>query len=255
MNFYGLFLSAASLCAAVPALCAEPVFQRDSFARSIGWQPGDSEVVIPAYVTEIPDFAFADCASLRSVSFAEGSACTAIGEYAFYCCRALADITLPPSLREIRQGAFRECESLGAVSLPDGFEDIKSFAFIYCTNLREINFPQSMTHIGLNAFSRCSSLVSAIIPDGVTEIESYAFADCTALSTARLPGNDALLGELIFNCCTSLTRLEAPSAVPPPFDCASFIFDPADSAAYSRCRLVTPDHDAYRTARGWNLFY
>lgn len=239
----------------------------------------DTLLVIDQSVKKISPRQYAERSRLREVRFLPGSKCTAIGDYAFLGCDSLKRINLPESLQSLGEGAFRDCKSLEyivipvkikkipaqlfrgcsaleSVSLPPAVADIKQFAFIYCDSLKEINFPARLTHIGNNAFSRCISLEKVILPDAITEIESYAFNDCFSLREARLPANPSLLGELIFSGCSKLTELIEPSATPPKFDCESFIFDPLDSEAYGRCKLITPRNaELYRVAPGWKLFF
>ncbi|MDE7380986.1 MAG: leucine-rich repeat domain-containing protein [Muribaculaceae bacterium] len=242
-------------------LCSASVepspLQNHSFASSIGYKAGDTVVTIPADIRHIPPFAFFDCKSLRHVVFPRNSKCTSIGEYAFAGCENLSEISIPTGVTEIREGTFRECSSLRRINLPKKLKDIKSFAFIYCELLDSVALPQGLTHIGLNAFCRDLSLSEIYIPDSVIEIESYAFADCMSLTSARLPNNSRMLGELIFNGCSSMTLLSQPSQTPPAFDCDSFIFSPADTTAYKRCRLIVPPTAIpyYQSAQGWSLFF
>lgn len=236
----------------------------------------DSVLVIPAMVTNIPPYFFAERTDFVRVEFEPGSQLHSIGEYAFLGCSSLREIAFPPSLEELGEGAFREtdlrgiiipssvsklpkglfawCGRLRSVSLPDSLVDIGSHAFAYCEALEAIEIPKGISHIGSNAFSRCSSLKSVEVPDAVTELESYAFSDCSALQSAKLPANDSLLGELIFSGCTSLHTLYAPSNIPPKFDCNSFIFEPDEMQRYSACKLIVPNPRRYRTAPGWCLF-
>lgn len=236
----------------------------------------DSVLVIPATVTNIPPYFFADRKDFVRVEFEPGSQLHSIGEYAFLGCSSLREIELPPSLEDLGEGAFREtglreitipssvsklpkglfawCGRLRSVSLPDSLLDIGSHAFAYCGALEQIQIPSGVAHIGSNAFSRCVALKSVEIPDAVTELESYAFSDCVSLKTAKLPANDRLLGELIFSGCTSLQKLYAPSPTPPKFDCNSFIFEPDETQLYSTCKLIVPNPRRYRTAPGWFLF-
>ncbi len=211
------------------------------------------EVVIAKSVESISPYAFAERPNLRKVGFEAGSKCVSIGEGAFYRCTSLESIDVPPSLREIGTNAFAWCSALKSIDLSRTIK-IGSLSFAYCESLESVDFSPKLKSIGNNAFSRCSSLREVIIPDSVTLLESYAFADCKSLVKARLPANDALLGELIFDGCASLTELEQPSPYPPDFDCASFIFEPSDSEAYSRCLLRTANPDAYRSSPGWKLF-
>ncbi|AIV03692.1 BspA-like protein [Candidatus Malacoplasma girerdii] len=57
-------------------------------------------------VTGIGSFAFRNCSSLTSVTFAEDSQLTSIGYWAFIGCNSLKTINIPSSVNEIYIGAF-----------------------------------------------------------------------------------------------------------------------------------------------------
>ncbi|MDE6772837.1 MAG: leucine-rich repeat domain-containing protein, partial [Muribaculaceae bacterium] len=82
-----------------------------AFARkTCGLTAGDSVAIVPHGITEIPEYAFADCIHLKRVELPEGL--TKIGDYAFLGCDSLISIAFPTSLTELGEGALRECRSL-----------------------------------------------------------------------------------------------------------------------------------------------
>ncbi len=199
---------------------------------------------------------YIDRTDVDEVEIIAESGITEIPDYAFLGCTSLKKVTLPEGLKKIGFQAFSECEALENINFPSTLEDIGSNSFAYCSSLDNLKFPEGLKHIGHNAFSFCTSLKEAILPDNVEEIESYAFSDCDSLKKVRLPANDRLLGELMMNCCPNLTEIIAPSAVAPKFDCESFIFDPEDEEAYERCELQVPDNgkDSYDISKSWQMF-
>ena len=70
---------------------------------------GVSKIIIPDSVTEIGDYAFADCYSLKSITVPDSV--TEIGKEAFLNCESLESIIVPNSVTEIGKEAFRFCES------------------------------------------------------------------------------------------------------------------------------------------------
>ncbi|MDE6010765.1 MAG: leucine-rich repeat domain-containing protein, partial [Muribaculaceae bacterium] len=227
-------------------------------AEAVGYREADSTLVIPASVTALPPFCLAGCEGLKRVEFAPGSRCRGIGEYCFAECIDLEEIILPVSLAELGEGVFRECRALKRLNLPAGItrlpkemchrcialeeialpaslREISSFALAGCEALRELNIPAGVTKIGSNAFSLCRSITEAVVPAGVISLESYAFAGCESLRRLTLPKRQDMLGELIVADCPSLVEIMEPAAVPPVFDCMSFLFEPDDLTAYNRC--------------------
>lgn len=199
---------------------------------------------------------YLDREDIEEVLFENGRGIMEIPDYAFLGCRNLKKVTLPEGLKKIGFQAFSECALLESINFPESLEDIGSNSFAYCARLGNVIFPVGLKHIGHNAFSFCTSLRHIHLPAAIEELESYAFSDCSALESAVLPANGKKLGELIFNCCQSLTKIVEASQEVPTFDCESFIFDPDDKAAYSRCSLMVPADmiEAYRDAPGWRMF-
>ena len=199
---------------------------------------------------------YMDRTDIDEVVIESGHGISEIPDYAFLGCTSLKKVTLPEGLKKIGFQSFSECSALEEVNFPDSLEDIGSNSFTYCSNLRNVVFPQGLKHIGHNAFSFCTSLVEAILPDSLEEIESYAFSDCDSLRKVRLPANDHLLGELMMNCCCSLVEIEEGSLDVPKFDCDSYIFDPYDTDAYERCVLKVPESviDKYDVSKSWQMF-
>ncbi len=238
----------------------------------------DSVLTIGTDVKKIESYRYADNHEIKIVDASNADQLREIGEYAFLGCVNMTDIKLPKKLQRIGEGAFRECglrsvtlpESLIAlpkyafawcgnleyVKFPSHLEDMGSHSFIYCESLKDVEIPQAVKHIGSNVFSRCLSLADIVLPKNLKELESYAFSDCISLKRVRLPENSNLLGELIFSGCDSLTVIEELSAIPPKFDCDSYLFEPDDEVAYKRCRLVVKNgcRKVYSRAGGWCLF-
>jgi hypothetical protein len=237
------------------------------------------DIIIPADVISIADFEFANNDSIRSVTFANGSKLTTIGEYAFYRCHNLEKITLPESVEKLGMGCFQECTNLKHIYVPSkvtalpryfcawdcnlqsailpyNLTDIGSHAFAYCSELNNISLPEKIEHIGSNAFSFCSSMTDISFPDSITELESYIMAECTSLQNAKLPGNEYMLGELIFSGCNKLHSITILSSEPPTFDCNSSLFEPDNKALFNRCKLkVKPGKQKiFFSSPGWNLF-
>lgn len=130
---------------------------------------------------------------------------TTIGEYAFYKCAALTEITIPSTVTAIGREAFRYCTSLTKVNGPISAA-IGSYAFAGCTSLVSVNGSVG-ADIGVCAFDDCSVLESIALAEGVTTIGENAFFKCAALKEITIPSTVTAIGNEAFRYCTSLTRV------------------------------------------------
>lgn len=100
-------------------------------------------VVIPAGVRVISNYAFAECSGLRSVD-------------------------LPETLTAINYGAFESCPALESVLIPEGVTVIGSYALAMCRNLKEISLPSTLQSVSDDILLNCTSLTSvkckAVVP-------------------------------------------------------------------------------------------
>ena len=170
-----------------------------------------ANIRIPETVTEIGEYAFEDCTSLKSVIIP--NSVTKIGEFAFYDCSSLESVVIPNSVTEISPCTFFECTSLQSVNIPDSVTKIGLRAFDNCTSLRNIEIPNSVTYISFAAFKNCRSLESINIPSSVTKIGVRAFEQCESLKSITIPNSVTLIGSNAFNECTSLESITIPNSV------------------------------------------
>ena len=119
----------------------------------------------------------------------DGHMVTVIGDFAFYNCTNLKEITLPAGVTEIGQNVFANC-----------------------TSLENIVLPEDVTKIGFNTFNNCVNLKEITLPAGVTWIESRAFSGCKSLSTIVLPEGLTILGDMVFSG-TSITSITIPKSL------------------------------------------
>ena len=166
-----------------------------------------SSIKIPASVTSIGSSAFFGCESLSSVTFAEDSQLSEIGEFAFCTCTELSSITIPASVKTISDEAFNNCSSLETVTFAEGSQlsVIKEKAF-YETAITSIEIPASVTSIGSSAFFGCESLSSVTFAEDsqLSEIGEFAFCTCTELSSITIPASVKTISDEAFNNCSSL---------------------------------------------------
>lgn len=142
----------------------------------------------------IGNYAFYGCNSLSQITISNGI--TGIGDSAFYVCTLLSQITIPDGVTSIGASAFSDCYSLSLVTIPNSVTSIGTRAFGGC-RVSQVIIPDGVTNIGGNAFS--FTLLSQItIPDGVTSIGDYAFSNCYPLSLVTIPNSVTSIGESAF---------------------------------------------------------
>ncbi len=105
-----------------------------------------------------------------------GTAVTAIGDFAFYTCHTLTDITIPDSVTVIGDYAFGACPSLTGITIPDSVTAIGKYAFIDCVSLTGITIPAGVTVIGDSAFADCP-LFTTIYGVSGSYAQTYAIAN------------------------------------------------------------------------------
>ena len=131
---------------------------------------------------------------------------TSVGDYAFYGCAGLTDVTLPESVASLGAGAFSGCTGLKSITLPQNLTEIGDEAFSGCTGLKSITLPQNLTEIGDEAFSGCIKLDDVELPENLTSLGAGAFSGCASLSEIIVPGGVTSLKSNTFKLCTSLIQ-------------------------------------------------
>ncbi|MCD8055272.1 MAG: leucine-rich repeat protein, partial [Clostridiales bacterium] len=169
-----------------------------------------TSAVIEDGVTSIGNFAFFGCYNMTEITV--GSSVTSIGYFAFQSC-GIESITLPDSLTTIYDSAFDNCTNLTSIVIPDSVTEMGSWVFGTCTSLTSVTLGSGITSIGEYTFYGCSSLESITIPDSVTWIGSYAFLDCTSLESITIPESVTDINGYAFQGCTSLTSVTIPASV------------------------------------------
>ena len=110
-----------------------------------------------------------------------GEDVTSIGNYAFFFCYSLTNITIPQGVTSIGNNVFANCYSITSITIPQGVTSIGDTAFYYCYSLTSITIPQSVTSIGTGAFYFCYSITSITIPQSVPSIGNGAFYYCCSI--------------------------------------------------------------------------
>jgi len=94
-----------------------------------------------------------------------GDNVTSIGEFAFYNCYRLTDVTLGNNVTRIGDNAFKDCYSLTSITIPDSVESVGARAFENCY-LTDIVIGKSVKSIGDFAFAGCYLLENVFYSGG-----------------------------------------------------------------------------------------
>ena len=140
------------------------------------------------------------------------TACKKLGDYAFFECETLKEISLPEGLATIGVRAFYGCESLWSIQIPNSVMQIRELAFANCDALTEITFGTGLTTLGINAFYNCDSLVKVSLPASLKKIPASCFAGCISLESINL-GGATEVGDQAFRHCNALKSVTSASAV------------------------------------------
>lgn len=146
-------------------------------------------IELPASLTEIPDkdqenssapSFFQGCTALKRVTFAEGSKCVKIGDYAFKG-TALEQFAIPASVTSVGYGAF-EGTGLTSITIPKTVTKLGAYLFQNCTSLTYVRLDAQITTLPDSMFANCTSLASFTVPASVTGFAPSVFGGCTALA-------------------------------------------------------------------------
>ncbi len=166
------------------------------------------QVTIGANVKIIPTNTFG-YANVVKVTFATGSVCQSIGNYAFYSCGNLESVTLPDSVTWVGEDAFYGCnltlnEYKNGAYL--GTESNPYFMLMHYTpsdSVSEVELHQDTKIIGMCSLYLgyyTSSVISIIIPNGVTHIQREAIMYNRAnLTSVFIPDSVIYIGPAMIN--------------------------------------------------------
>jgi hypothetical protein len=143
----------------------------------------------------------------------DGKPVTAIGDSAFYACRRIQSVSIPPSVTTIGPRAFAVCTDLTNLTIPEGVSVIEEETFYQCYSLTNFNLPATVTTIRPFAFSGCLSLKTIRIPESVSAIADSTFSLCTGLVDVTFPRNLTVIGAEAFFACQSLSAIKIPPKV------------------------------------------
>ncbi len=178
-----------------------------------GGKAGSS--LIPSSVTSIGDWAFYSCRNLTNVTIP--SSVASLGANEFYATK-LISITIPASVTNIGRTAFYGCQTLTNITVDSNNPAYCSVnGVLYDKNQTtliqdpegrsgNVTIPNTVTTIEYLALAYCP-LTSVIIPDSVTNIGTDAFFACSSLTNVTIGSGVVSIGPAAFRYCSALTQV------------------------------------------------
>lgn len=144
-----------------------------------------TSIVIPGTVTEIGDFAFAECAQVTEATIP--ASVKSIGKNLFTNCTALTSVTIDSTeITEIKDHTFYGCSALTEIKIAGTIKIIGTAAFLGCSNVTEIEIAEGVEEIGQQAFQNCAKLEKLTLPASLTKIGAQAFSGAPLLYSDAL---------------------------------------------------------------------
>lgn len=182
-----------------------------------------NSVSIPADIKRIGHSSFSSCKELQMIEFLTNSdglnSLTEISQFAFSSCISLKSITFPPNLTRIMNDSFAYCKGLEEIICMvdsngnSSIEKIGDRAFDFCENLKQVSIPSSVKTIGSSAFENCSKLhnidftLNKNNESQLEEICKNAFSFCSQLESISIPATVKYLEDSSFSFCGLLKKL------------------------------------------------
>lgn len=135
-----------------------------------------------------------------------------IGQFAFSDCALLKSLIIPDSISSINHNAFSNCK-IRELYIAEGSKEVTSEMIVCRRTLEKVIISDTVTSIGELAFEGCTGLTSIEIPNSITSIGRRAFWLCTGLTDVTIPNNVISIGERAFDRCTGLINITISNSV------------------------------------------
>ena len=238
-------------------------------AEDTPWYGSRDEItyILTQYgVKKISSYAFADCNKVAEVYI--GDEITEIGDYAFSGCSSLKKITFVGTIAKWKEiqigvgndilnsvqivcadGIINEEESGATVISPivasgksgdnitwklrqngtlqiDGMGSMKNYDYYPAPwrydysrdtyrsqKVKMVIIGMGVTSIGRDAFYGCENMISIFMPEGISIIGDGAFSGCSSLIDVYIPESTRSIGGAAFKGCESLTKIRIPEGI------------------------------------------
>lgn len=200
---------------------------------------GLESIVLPARLSLLGAYAFADCTNLANITFEEDSTLKEIGNLAFWNC-AISEFVVPATVTKLGSATvtnttmapFKDCKNLKSVTLPDNWAIMRN-RFNGCDALEEVlvtdNNSQYISVDGVILSLDGTELVyfpagkavgeAYTVPETVKVIGDYSFfhtrvtsatnyiADYAKISELVITSNVTEIGTYAFEYCEDLVKV------------------------------------------------
>lgn len=169
-------------------------------------------VKLPSTVTKIADDAFANCKKLEEIQGLSNCKISEIGTDAFAGCYNLKTFDISSAtITSLPDTICSNMYALTSIHLPKTLTSIGTSALEGCKKLEEITGISDckLTSIGANAFASCSALKEVdLSKSSFTALPASAFAKDTALTSVKLPDSLTEIGEKAFVGCGAMEKID-----------------------------------------------
>ncbi|MBQ3001784.1 MAG: leucine-rich repeat protein, partial [Bacilli bacterium] len=131
-----------------------------------------------------------------------------IGDYVFYGCKNLINITISDSVETIGNSAFEGCINLKDIVIPSDVTSIGSSTFSGCSSLANVEFKKDtypITIVGINVFYLCNPLLKIKVPSSKI-IQYKNLANLSSYSDIIIPNES--LEVMYVNCYSDILEDE-----------------------------------------------
>lgn len=175
-----------------------------------------ARVILPKGISRIETGAFAG-SDIQSIALPEGI--TEIADYAFYDCKSLREVALPTTLKKIGKSAFGSCVNLISIDMAETLvAEIPDGCFAGCSALKAATLSECTRVIGKEAFR--GTAIHTLELQNVDELRPYALSGMKALKIANI-NPAAKVGEGVFMDDTMLTAINGTPETIPDFFAAN----------------------------------
>ena len=148
---------------------------------------------------------------LKTVTFADGSQVSSIGDYAFVCCTKLTEVNnIPSSLAFLGQAAFAMCEKLTTVDFPTSsqLKTLRNYTFWTCYSIKRLALPEGIVEIeGMSsgaAMQYMTGLEDLHLPNTLKRVGPHFLCCATSLKTLTIPVSVEYIDGAFLHGCESL---------------------------------------------------